>query len=99
MGYQWGLRVLAVHVDDGYDTDISRTDIEKLIAATGFDFEVITPDPEQFNDLILAYMKAGVPNIAVPQDNVLLAFLYKKMREKRFGTKPIDQLSLYRQVI
>ena len=26
-------------------------------------------------------MKAGVPNIAIPQDNVLFAFLYKKMKE------------------
>lgn len=81
LGHQWGLRVLAVHVDDGYDTDISKSNVEKLVSTTGFDYEVITPDPEQFNDLTLAYMKAGVPNIAIPQDNVLLAFLYKKMRE------------------
>lgn len=81
LGYKWGLRVLAVHIDDGYDTEISKSNISKLIAATGFDYEVITPDPEQFNDLIMAYMKSGVPNLAVPQDNVLFAFLYKKMRE------------------
>lgn len=81
LGYKWGLRVLAVHIDDGYDTDISKRNIAKLIKATGFDYEVITPDAEQFNDLTLAYMKAGVPNIAIPQDNVLFAFLYKKMRQ------------------
>lgn len=81
LGYKWGLRVLAVHIDDGYDTDISKSNINKLISATGFDYEVIIPDAEQFNDLTVAYMKAGVPNIAIPQDNVLFAFLYKKMRE------------------
>ena len=36
----------------------------------------ITPDAEQFNALTLAYMKAGVPDVAVPQDNILFAFLY-----------------------
>lgn len=81
LGYKWGLRVLAVHIDDGFDTEISKSNINKLISSTGFDYEVITPDAEQFNDLTVAYMKAGVPNIAVPQDNILFAFLYKKMRE------------------
>lgn len=83
LGYTWGLRVLAVHIDDGYDTEISKKNLEKLVAKTGFDYEVITPDAEQFNALTLAYMKAGVPNIAIPQDNVLFAFLYDKMKEHR----------------
>ncbi len=81
LGYKWGLRVLAVHIDDGYDTEISKSNLKKLVKATGVDYEVVTPDAEQFNALTLAYLKAGVPNIAVPQDNVLFAFLYWKMKE------------------
>lgn len=81
LGYKWGLRVLAIHIDDGYDTEISKKNLENLIKATGFDYEVVTPDAEQFNALTLAYLKAGVPNIAVPQDNVLFAFLYKQMKK------------------
>lgn len=38
---------------------------DNVTTATGFDCEVIEPDETQFNDLVLAYMKAGVPNIAV----------------------------------
>lgn len=83
LGYKWGLRVLAVHIDDGYDTEISKENLKKIVEKTGFDYEVITPDAEQFNALTLAYMKAGVPNLAIPQDNVLFAFLYKKMKEYR----------------
>lgn len=85
LGYKWGLRVLAVHIDDGYDTEISKSNLKKLVQATGFDYEVITPDAGQFNALTLAYMKAGVPDLAVPQDNVLVAFLYSKMKE--YGIK------------
>ena len=85
LGHKWELKVLAVHIDDGYDTEISKSNIAKLISATGFDYEVIRPDPTQYNDLTLAYMKAGVPNIAAPQDNILFAFLYKKMQE--YGIK------------
>lgn len=85
LGYKWGLRVLAVHIDDGYDTEISKHNIEKLVKKTGFDYEVIRPDPEQYNSLTLAYMKAGVPNIAIPQDNILFAFLYDKLREYKIS--------------
>ena len=83
LGYQWGLRILAVHIDDGYDTEISKSNLKKLIDATHFDYEVITPDAEQFNDLTLAYMKAGVPSLDIPQDNVLFAFLYKNMKDHK----------------
>ncbi len=82
LGYKWGLRVLAVHIDDGFDTEISKNNLRKLVAATGFDYRVITPDAEQFNALTLAYMRAGVPNIAIPQDNVLFAFIYDLMRKE-----------------
>lgn len=78
---KYGIRALAVHIDDGYDTEISKSNIEKLIEKTGFDYKVITPDEEQFNDLILAFMKAGVPNIAIPQDDILFAFLYDQMKQ------------------
>lgn len=85
LGYKYGLRVLLVHIDDGFDMDISKRNLEKLVEKTGFDYEIVTPNAKQFCDLTLAFMKAGVPNIAIPQDNILFAFLYKKM--KQYGIK------------
>lgn len=79
LGYKWGLRILVVHVDDGFDTEISKSNIEKLINKTRFDYETIELDREQYVDLVVAYMKAGVPNIAVPQDNCDLAYIYDRM--------------------
>ena len=81
LGYKWGLRILAVHIDDGFDTDISKENIRKLISASGIEMLTIHPDAKQFNELTRAYMKAGVPNLAVPQDNVLFAFLYEAARK------------------
>lgn len=83
IGYKYGLRVLAIHIDDGYDTEISKQNVKKLIEKTGFDYKVITPDAKQFNALTLAFMKAGVPNLAMPQDDVLFAFLYDQMKENK----------------
>ncbi len=81
LGYKWGLRILAVHIDDGYDTEISKENIKKLVKAAHIDMRVIAPDAKQFDDLTLAYMKAGVPNLAIPQDNILVAFLYDVAKE------------------
>lgn len=82
LGYKWGLRILAVHIDDGYDTDISKENIKKLCKAAHIEMRTVTPDPVQFNALTLAYMKAGVPDLAIPQDNVLFAFLYKTIKDE-----------------
>ena len=83
LGHKWGLRILAIHVDDGFDTKISKNNIQKLVDAAGIDLITIKPDEQQFNALTKAYMKAGVPNLAVPQDNVLFAALYKYARENK----------------
>lgn len=81
LGYKWGLRILAVHVDDGFDTQISQENIKKLVKACNIDLKVIKPDAKQFNDLTAAYIRANVPNLAIPQDNILFACLYKYAKE------------------
>ena len=83
LGYKWGLRILLVHIDDGFDTEISKQNLDRLVKATGFDYEVIKPDAEQYCALTKAYMLAGVPNIAIPQDNILFAFIYKLMKQRK----------------
>ena len=83
LGHKWGLRVLAVHIDDDFDTDISKENIRKLIEKTGFKMVVLKPDFEQYADLTKAYMKAGVPNLAIPQDNILFAEIYKEAKKRK----------------
>lgn len=81
LGFKWGLRILAVHIDDGYDTEISSSNIKRLCEAAHIDLRTIKPDSKQYNALTLAYMKAGVPNLAIPQDNILFAFLCDVVKE------------------
>lgn len=83
---KWGLRILAVHVDDGFDTDISKRNIQRISELPNLDLKIIQPDAYQFNELTKAYMRAGVPNLAVPQDNILFASLYDFMRENKLKT-------------
>lgn len=80
---KWGLRILAVHIDDGFDTQISKSNISNLCKSANLDLVTISPDRNQFNELTRAYLLAGVPNLAAPQDNILFAHIYKYMREKK----------------
>ncbi len=83
LGHNWGLRILAVHIDDGYGTEITNDNIKKLCDAANIELRTIVPDREQYDDLTLAYMKAGVPNLAVPQDNIFNAFLYDTLLKEK----------------
>lgn len=78
---EWGLRILAVHIDDGFDTEEAKLNIEKLYKKTNINLITEKPDKDQYVDLIKAFIRAGVPGIAIPQDNVLLACL-KNYAEK-----------------
>lgn len=84
---KWGLRIMAVHVDDGFDTELAKQNIKNLCNACHIELKVITPNAEQFNDLTRAFILAELPNVATPQDNVLFACLYnyaKKHHIKHF---------------
>ena len=84
--FKWGLRILAIHVDDGFDTEISQRNIDRISKFPNVDLRIIKPDAKQYNELIKAYMRAGVPNLAVPQDNVLFACVYKFMKEHKLSS-------------
>lgn len=76
---------MAVHIDDGFDTEISKKNLKKLIDTTGYDYKVVKPDKEQYYALTRAYMEAGVANLCAPQDSVLFAFLYEQMRKEKIN--------------
>ena len=78
---KWGLRICAIHVDDGFDTELAKNNIRNLCEKCHIELKVITPDAEQFNDLTRAYFMAEVPNAAIPQDNILFACLYDYARK------------------
>ena len=80
---KWGLRILAVHVDDGFDTELAKKNIENLVEKANITLITIKPDDDQFLDLNRAFFYAEVPNLAIPQDNVLFAALYDFARKKK----------------
>lgn len=78
---EWGLRILAVHVDDGFDTDIAKRNIRNLCSKYNIELIEEKPNSKEYFDLIKSFLKSGVPGIAIPQDNVLQAYLNKYAKD------------------
>ena len=72
---KWDLRILAVHIDDGFDTEIAKSNIKRLCEKCKIQLMIEKPDETQYMDLLRSFIRSGVPGIAIPQDNVLLACL------------------------
>ena len=71
-----GLRPLAVHLDNGWDSEVAVSNIEKISKKLGIDLYTYVVDWEEFKDLQLAYLKASVVDIEVVTDHAIIAALY-----------------------
>lgn len=75
LGKKYGLRMLCVHVDDGLDTETAKSNIAKLCKKCEADLIIVRPDIEQYKDITRSLFLSGVPNLALAQDNLLIAAL------------------------
>jgi N-acetyl sugar amidotransferase len=73
---QLGLRPLVFHVDAGWNSQEAVNNIEKLVDKLGLDLYTEVIDWEEMRDLQLAFFKAGVPHIDIPQDHAFFATMY-----------------------
>ena len=74
---QRGLRPLAVHLDNGWNSELAVHNVSKLLNALGIDLYTHVIDWEEFRDLQLAFLKAGVANCEAPTDHAITALLYR----------------------
>jgi len=74
---QKGLRPLALHMDNGWDSDKAVINIKKVTEQLGLDYESYVLDWEEFKDLQLAFLKASVPEAETPTDIAIPAALHR----------------------
>jgi N-acetyl sugar amidotransferase len=72
-----GLHPLAVHLDNGWDSELAVSNIEKVLKNLGIDLYTYVIDWQEFRDLQLAFLKASTPDSEIPTDHAILAILYK----------------------
>jgi N-acetyl sugar amidotransferase len=73
---EFGLRPLVFHVDGGWNSDLAISNIESLVNKLGLDLYTEVINWEEMRDFQLAFFKAGVPHLDVPQDHAFVATQY-----------------------
>jgi N-acetyl sugar amidotransferase len=72
-----GLRVLAVHVDGGWNSEPAVCNIESLVRHLGLDLHTYVVEWREMRDLQLAFLRASVQNQDIPQDHAFFSTLYR----------------------
>ncbi len=71
-----GLRPLAVHFDNGWNSELAVDNIKKTLDRLGIDLQTHVVDWEEFRDLQLSFLKASVANCEIPTDHAITALLF-----------------------
>lgn len=74
---EYGLRPLAVNLDNGWGSHISMNNIKKLIEPLKVDLETYVIDYEEVIDVLKAYLRARLPWCDCPTDLAINAILFK----------------------
>jgi N-acetyl sugar amidotransferase len=78
-----GLRPMAVHFDNGWDSELAVSNIKKILNKLEIDLYTYVIDWEEFKDIQLSFLKASTPDGEVPTDHAILAVLYKIANENK----------------
>ena len=76
-----GLRPLAVHMDNGWDSDTAARNIKNVARALGIDYQSVVLDWEEFRNVQLAFLRASVPEVETPTDIAIPAALHRVAAE------------------
>ncbi len=80
---EYGLRVLLLHVDNGWNSDQAIVNIRKVAEELEFDYESYVLDWNQFKNIQIAFLKASVVEAETPTDIAILSVLHKKAAENK----------------
>ena len=74
---RYDLRLLAVHVDGGWNTEAAVRNIEVLVKSLDIDLFTHVVEWEEMRDVQLAFLRASVLNQDMPQDHAFFSTLYR----------------------
>lgn len=91
---QWGLRPLAVHYDNTWDSAIATENIRKVTGKLRIDLYTHVVDNRESDDIVRSFLEAGVPELDGPTDIALAETLYRAA--DKFGVRYVLEGHSYR---
>jgi N-acetyl sugar amidotransferase len=80
---QYGLRPLAVHMDNGWDSELAANNIANLVRKMDVDLYTHVIDWEEYKSLMQAFFDASVIDVELLYDNAMLAVNYRMAAKYR----------------
>lgn len=80
-----GLRLLAAHFDNTWNSTIATENIHRVLDKLGVDLYTIVVDNKEYDDIYRSFFSAGVKDVDCPTDIGLATTLYKAA--EKFGIK------------
>ena len=81
----YGLRLLAAHFDNTWNSTIATENIHNVLEKLGVDLFTIVVDNKEYDDIYRSFLAAGVKDIDSPTDIALATTLYRAA--EKFGIK------------
>ncbi|QSX36031.1 N-acetyl sugar amidotransferase [Shewanella sedimentimangrovi] len=72
-----GLRPLAVHMDNGWNSELAQNNIANLVSALGVDLYTHVIDWDEYREMMQSFFDADVLDIELLYDNAMLAVNYQ----------------------
>jgi tRNA(Ile)-lysidine synthase TilS/MesJ len=78
-----GLRPLAVHFDNTWNSPIATQNIFNVLQKLGVDLETYVVDSREYDDILRSFMLSGTKDLDAPTDLALAAVLYDAAQKHR----------------
>jgi N-acetyl sugar amidotransferase len=75
---QHGLRPLAVHLDNGWNSELAVKNIERVLKKLEIDLYTYVIDWEEFKDLQISFLRASTPDGEIPTDHAIVSLLWRE---------------------
>ncbi|QDQ25723.1 N-acetyl sugar amidotransferase [Chitinimonas arctica] len=80
---QLGLKPLAVHFDNGWNSELAVKNIERMVKKLNLDLITYVIDWEEFRDIQRSFFKANVIDIEMVTDHAIFAALFKLAKQHK----------------
>lgn len=77
-----GLNPLAIHFDNGWNSELAVSNIEKTLDVLEIDLFTYVIDWREFKDLQLSFLKASTPDGEIPTDHAINALLFREANKR-----------------
>ena len=74
---RFGLRPLAVHVDNGWNSELAVQNVTQTLRRLDIDLVTEVLDWEEFKDIQVAFLRAGIANAEIPTDHAIVAMMFR----------------------